>query len=105
MYSCILISMAKKGCKTGSVIIHGRCVKLQKGQVWIDQDRFRNNMYKILNVDVKNKKIHGSYLDDAGWYGVDTKGVTHESKIFERHVERKTFSFNKFDDKNMEQVG
>lgn len=91
-----------KVCPKGSVMDHGRCIKLQKGQVWQDTDRFRDNMYKILKIDKKNKKIHGAYLDDAGWYGFNKKGVQSEvDRIYERPIERKTFSFNKFDEKNM----
>lgn len=94
----------KKGCKPGSIKHLGRCKELKPGQVWIDEDRSINNMYKILAINIRNKKINGAYLDDAGWYGVDKKGVQHEDKIFERMVQKKTFTFKGFQNKDMEQV-
>lgn len=91
----------KNGCNPGSIMHHGRCIKLKKGQIWQDTNRSRDNMYKILKINIKNKKTHGVFLDDAGWYGVDKKGVQHDNKIYERPVKKKTISFNKFEE-NME---
>jgi len=94
----------KKGCRVGSILHHGRCVKLKKEQLWLDQNRFRDNHFKILKIDIKNKKIRGAYLDDSGIFGFDKKGVQHEDKIYERPVQKKTFSFNKFNEKNMDLI-
>ena len=88
--------MAKKvGCPSGKVPYRGRCVKLGTGSVFLDNDKFRDNMYKITSIDHKREKIHGGYLSDEGWYS---------DPLREKIVARKTFSFDDFGDKPFERV-
>ena len=89
--------MAKNvGCPTGKIPYRGRCTKIEKGSVFLDNDRFRDNMYKILSIDHEKKRIHGGYLSDKRWYS---------EPLREKIVARKTFSFADFGKKPFEQVG
>lgn len=83
---------------------HGRCVTLKKGQLWLDEDKFRNNHLKILTINTKKKTLNVAYLDDAGIFGFNKKGIQDTSRLYERPVSKKTYSFNKFENMNMELI-
>lgn len=86
--------MAKRsGCPRGKVPYRGRCAKLERGDCFIDNDRFFDNIYKITKIDYKQKKVSGGYLDDKGWYSTPIK---------EKIVKRKAFTFDEFGNKLFE---
>jgi len=88
--------VAKKiGCPLGKIPYRGRCVKLETGSVFLDNDKFFDNMYKITNIDYKREKIRGGYLSDESWYS---------DPLRERIVARKTFSFDDFGKKPFERI-